>query len=305
MGSRRLTAASLILLFGTALADERTVRPDRLRFTAGEAGEYVFNIGELSGKLRGDGKSVGLLPVVHTRSGKVLTRSMGLAGHYRIFAGNKRFGSGAWYWPSDAKLLADGAVEAHWPVAEDRPFDLWAVYRWVGPAALDVETRVRPQVELTAFEVFMAWYLDDDFASASVYAHDKAGRAHFARAERSQGIWQMFPRDGAAVRLIQDGRWKVPPNPVDWAIRPPFARPIAVRRAISGLTALVMALPKDCFAISMPHDDDPHRSVYLSLFGRMVRAGETARARTRTMIIPAATPEQMLRLYDRFLRERR
>jgi hypothetical protein len=116
----------------------------RLRFTAGRAGEFVFDTGELSGKLRKEGKSVGLLPVVHTATGKVLTSSMGFAGHYSVFSGSRRFGAGAWYWPSTATLLDDGAVEVHWPAtADDRPFDMWAVYRWVGPLMLDVETRVR------------------------------------------------------------------------------------------------------------------------------------------------------------------
>jgi hypothetical protein len=291
-------------LAATVLADERALRPDGLRFTAGENGEYLFNTGELSGKLRSEGKSVGLFPVIHIASGKVLTRSMGFAGHYRVFSGSNRFGGGAWYWPSDAKLLDDGAVEMHWPAAEDRPFDMWAVYRLVGPATIDVETRVRPRVDLSDFETFVAWYFADDFTSALVYARDERGRKAFVPAEQQYGAWQIFPRDSAAVRLIQDGRWKAPPNPVDWAIRAAFDRPLAVRRILnSGLTALLMAPSRDCFAVSMPHEADPHRSVYLSLFGRTIRTGETARARTRTVIMPAATPEQMLRVHDEFVRQ--
>lgn len=59
-------------------------------------------------------------------------------------------------------------------------------------------------------------------------------------------------------KVITDGRWERPPNRV--------------------------AGPEECFAVSMPFDEDPHRSIYLSLFGRDLEVGETATARTRLVI---------------------
>ena len=44
----------------------------------------------------------------------------------------------------------------------------------------------------------------------------------------------MYPRDSAAVGLIQDGRWKQPPNPVDWQIMPELAGAVAMRRGRGG-----------------------------------------------------------------------
>ena len=95
------------------------------------------------------------------------------------------------------------------------------------------------------------------------------------------------------------------PNPVDWALRPALAAPLGLRRdAASGLTALVMALPKDCFAVSMPYSEEGHRSLYLSLFGRDLKNGETATARARLVIARGITDEQAVKLYKAFLKEK-
>lgn len=296
----RLKSGIVVLAAATAFAADTPGRVKALRFTDAGDGSYSFNTGLLSGKLRGEGKSVGLLPVVSVPSGEVLTRSMGFAGHYRVFAGPRRFGSGAWYWPSDAKLLEDGAVEAHWPAADDRPFDLWSVYRWAGPSTLDIETRVRTRIELVDFESFLAFYFNENFRAASV-----AGQGKLLAAEQAEGAWQMFPRDADAVRLIRDGRWKVPPNPVEWTLRPPFDLPVGVRRSeASGLTALLMCPAAECFAVSTPHQTEAHYAMYLSLFGRTIQPGENASARARMIILPSAGTADIRRLYEQFNQNR-
>ena len=277
-----------------------------LRFRAGEGGEFEFNTGVLSGKLRAGGKSVGLLPVVHLPSGATLTRSMGFAGHYRVFTENHRYGPGAWYWPSEAQLKEDGSVEVRWPAAEDRPFELGAVYRWAGPAAIDVETRVRARVELRGFESFLASYFSEQFTNSLVCARggpESRGQPAFLPAEESYGVWQMFPRDPSAVTLIEDGRWKIPPSPVAWVIRPSLAQPVGVRRdSKSALAAVLMAPPGDCFAIATPHQREGHYSMYLSLFGKTIAAGATARARAR-LTLTTAGEDQILELYRGYLED--
>jgi len=45
-----------------------------------------------------------------------------------------------------------------------------------------------------------------------------------------------------------------------------------------------MGSRKDCFAIFTPFQTEPHYSMYLSLFGRDLRAGQTAETRTRLWI---------------------
>jgi hypothetical protein len=108
----------------------------------------------------------------------------------------------------------------------------------------------------------------------------------------------MFPRDAAAVPLIQDGRWDLPPNPVRWELLPRLALPLAVRRApASGLTALLMAPAPDCFAIAMPYQTEGHYSTYLSLFGRDLPAGKVAQARARLQFLESPSEEVILQSY--------
>ena len=297
---------AFVTLLAVLVAGQQSDAGGGLRFKSAGGGEFEFNTGVLAGKLRAEGKSVGLLPVVHLATGATLTRSMGFAGHYRVFSANHRYGEGAWYWPSMAKLLEDGAVEVHWPAAEDRPFEMWAVYRWAGPAAVDVETRVRAQAELRDFESFLASYFSDRFSSAQVYARGPDDKPAFLPADEPNGLWQMFPRDSGALRLIHDGRWKIEPHPVDWAIRPALAQPVAVRRdQRSGIVAVLMAPPEDCFVVATPHQTEPHFSLYLSLFGRTLKAGEQARARVRLMIVESPGSDRVLGLFQEYLRDLR
>ena len=85
---------------------------------------------------------------------------------------------------------------------------------------------------------------------------------------------------------------------------PRLAAPLALRRdAKRGLTAVIMAPAGDCFAVSMPYGEDGHRSVYLSLFGRDLKAGETASARARMVIGKAISDQQAIELYEAYRKE--
>ncbi|HEY5911268.1 MAG TPA: hypothetical protein VJA21_11765 [Verrucomicrobiae bacterium] len=274
--------------------------PAGLRFSPGENNEFSFDTGLLRGKLRAGGRSAGLSSVVHVPTGTRLDASMGLLGHYRVFSANKRYGTAAWDWPSEARLAADGSVEVCWPAAADRPFELRARYRWAEPEAVDLETVVEAKANLLKFESFVASYFTSGFTNSAAHA---GGQGTFLAAEKGEGVWQAFPRDAGAVTVIQDGRWKIEPNPVDWVIRPMLARPLGFRRCeANGLTAALMSPPTDCFAILTPHQAEGHYSMYLCLFGRDVKAGETARARAR-LFIAVSPPENALRqAYSAYLR---
>ena len=289
----------LVLTIATVLL--RAENPENaLRFRGTQAGEFTFDTGVLRGTLRAFGRSEGLSEVVHIPSGKKISQTHGLVGHYRLLAANQRFLPDGWSTPSEAAVGADGSVEVHWPAVGDRPFELWATYRWAAPDVLDVETRVRAHATLQAFESFLASYFAEDFSRASAWV--QAGKGAFTAAEESGGPRQMFPRDDTAVQLIQDGRWKYPPNPVDWGIRTALALPIGVRRDTkSGLAAAVMAPASDCFAVSMPVQGDSHRSLYLSLFGRDLKTGETSSARAR-LVVGAFGDDEILKLYQAFQR---
>ena len=294
-------------LYSVSLARAAVEPTDRgkLAFSASGTNGFTFDTGVLAGKLRAEGKSRGLSSVVHKPSGLTLDSSMGLFGHYRVFSANKRYGTAAWDWPSQARLRPDGSVEVHWPAAEDRPFELRAVYRWAAPNILDLETTVQAKTNLARFESFLASYFADCFTNAAVYVRSN-GQQRLERAGQSFGVWQAFPRDDQAVSIIQDGRWTIPPNPVEWVIRPRLAKPLAIRGCpANGLRAMLMSPPSDCFGVLTPFEGEGHRSMYLSLFGRDLKAGEMARSRARLVVGTDLVGEEIDRLYSVYLRSTR
>jgi len=284
--------------------------------------EFRFDTGALRGTLRPQGRSLGLAPVIDSASGSTLSGGAGLMSHYRLLDSEARYGGGAWEWSSTAKTLADGSVEASWSADASRqivarpttepaprlPFDLKALYCWRAPNALDLVTSVTAKKDLARFESFLASYFHG-FPESLVYVKgcpQTGGKTGLLAAVRSHGDWQMFPRDEAALKIIGDGRWKRPPNPVDWRIMPPLAGPLAVRRdAKSGLTALIMAPPDDCFAIATPYGEEGHRSIYFSLLGRDLKAGQTATARSRLVIGRNISDEQAVAIYEAYVKEAR
>jgi hypothetical protein len=292
LGSLALTTPPL------AAADNPT---SPVAFKAGANGGFTYDTGVLRGTLRAGGRSLGLSSVTHVPTGWRLDRSNGLFSHYRVFSKGVRYGAGAWDWPSTTRLREDGAVEVDWPAATNRPFAMKAIYRWSAPTSLDLDTIVEPQTELRGFEVFLASYFDAAFTNAFAFVRrtpDAGGKPGLLAANPSFGDWLMFPGRPDVVPLIQDGRWKLEPNPVNWTIMPPLQRPLAVRRhPNSGLTALLSASAGDCFAVAMPHQAESHYSVYLSLFGRDLKAGETARAKTR-LTIDVTAEDQLLKLCE-------
>lgn len=275
-------------------------------FTSSGPEGYRFDTGQLRGVLRHEGKSFGLSSFIHTPSGTRLDgMHYGVFSHYRVFTANKRYGHGAWDWPSTSKLLPDGGVAVHWPAAPDRPFEMRAVYRWTAPDTLDLETSVTAQQDLPGFESFLASYMHQDFAASSVYVKNMPGaddKSGFATTKRARGHWQMFPREKDLVPLIQDGRWTQPPHPVAWTIRQDLAAPIGIRRnPKKGLCVIMMAPPEDCYAMATPHAGEGHFSLYLSLFGRLVKAGETATAHARLVIGTSLTDAEIVALYEAYV----
>ncbi len=288
-------------------AKQMKAKTGNLAFTATGQGEYKFDTGVLRGKLRAGGKSLGLTSVVHVPSGITLSGAYGIFGHYRVFVAHTRFGTAAWDWPSTARLIEGGAVEVCWSAAKDRPFEMTAVYRWHDASSLDLKTVVKASKDLSHFEVFLASYFNEVFTNSLVFVKENPevqGKAGFLAAKKSFGDWLMFARDSAAVRIIKDGRWAIKPHPVDWAMMPEFGKPLGLRRdPKTGITAVLMAPPDDCFALSTPYQTEGHYSLYLSLFGRTIRAGEVARASSRLWITQSPSAQQILEQYQTYLNE--
>lgn len=278
----------------------------KLAFAPGVSGEYTFDTGLLRGKLRQGGKSLGLSEVVHAPSGARLDRGVGILSTYRVFTTAKRHWTAGWDRPSTARLLSDGAVAVTWPAADGRPFELSTVYRWKDAQTLDVETTVKALKDLSDFEVFLASYCHESLRSPFVYVRknpEASGKPGLLPARKSFGDWQMFPRDDSVVDIIRDGRWTQEPHPVDWAIMPHLAAPVCVRRgSATDVTVILMAPPEDCFAVATPYEGEGHYSLYLSLFGRDVKAGRTATAHSRLVVTTTTSDAQVLDLYEQYIR---
>ncbi len=274
----------------------------RPEFVMGQNGEFIFHTGTVQGILRKDGKSRGLSSVIHNPAGARLDGGSGLLGYYRVFTTNHRYGPAAWNWPSTARLLPDGAVEITFPAQEGRPFKMGSIYRWRDAQTLDLETTVSAEKDLSNFEVFLSSYCHETLTTPAVYVQPEAKKSPtFLVAEKTAGDWQMFLGQPEALTLVRDGRWRQPPNPVDWIIPAPLAQPICLRRGPDlKSTVILMAPRQDCYAISMPYRGESHYSLYLSLFGHDIKAGQTAMARSRFIVTGAVSDQDVLALFEAY-----
>ena len=264
-------------------------------------GAFRFDTGMVRGVLRDGGASLGLFPIEHRASGRPLASPLGLMNYYRIFTATHRDCESMRALPAEAEQIAPDAVRVRWAADAERPFTLTAIYRWRAPDTLDVVTEVEAHKDLPDFEVFLASYASAQFPVTSVYVGPDDGGKTFMTAESEAGVWQMFPRDDAAVNMIQDGRWTIEPSPVDWAIRPCFAAPLLYRRdPESNLAIVLMTRPGDCFAVSTPHRGEGHFSMYLSLFGRSLSPGDTVHAYSRMIFAELDDPAIVAR-YEAFI----
>jgi len=280
-------------------------------------GLFAFDTGALKGTLRADGKSQGILPLVDVKTGANLAHSVGIFSYYRLFSTGKRYGDAARNWPTTSQLLPDGAVQVHWPAHETHPLEMDAIFRWKSPSTLDLETIVKPGVDMPRFEVFLSSYFAPSFRSL-VYAKPArygGGKPGFLAADVNPlviGTYLAFPRDLAAAQIVFDGRWELGHNPVQWSVTRYLAAPLAMRRdEKADLACVMMSRPEDCFAILTPYNMTPpdgvagHGSLYFSLFGRDLKAGETAAARVRLVIDRGITDEQAVELCRQFVAEKR
>lgn len=308
---------SLRAILGVAMAAivvPAWAEPPRLAFTSAGPGLYEFNTGELKGRLKFDGKYQGLYPLIDVASGAELVHAPGVFSPYRVFTTGRRYGDAARDWPTTTRLSNDGAVEVHWPSAEGHPLEMTAIYRWTASDALDFDVSVKPQMPMPKFELFLSSYFAKGFL-ASVYAAgpdssgEKGALVPVDRNPQSGGGYVMFPLDEAAIALVRDGRWRIPPSPVDWAIERRLAGALAIRRDKGlGLTAALMVSPEACFAVSCPWNPDGpdasgYRSLYFSLFGQDLRGGQTVHARCRLVLARELPDNAVITRYQEFLKK--
>ena len=229
----------------------------------------------------GDGRFIGVNQLVHKPtgiriSGDGVANRHGLLSLYRVFTRNHRYGESAYDWPERELTVSGDAVVMRWASTAARPFALQARYSFPKANEVELEVTVEAKAELVDFEVQTASYFDAGFPQAGVWSSgDKP-----VSSPANLGVWHAFPRDEQAVSILGDGRWKQGSSPVQFAIRPPFTRPVSMRRHSNGkLAAIQRSKPEDCFAIYTAHDGEAHFSNYHALFGRSIPAGTTASAK--------------------------
>ncbi|MBN1346308.1 MAG: hypothetical protein JXQ73_26710 [Phycisphaerae bacterium] len=291
-------------------------------FKPGEqAGCFAFDTGVVRGTLRADGKSQGMPTVVDVKTGTELAYgggNPGILSYYRLFSKERRWGDPKASdtfraWPQEAKCLDDGSVRIQWAAKADHPVAVTATYRWVAPGTLDLETTVTPQIDMPEFEIFLSSYFNHDFKNF-VYVHaPRQGKPYFLQPVGSDlvfGTYLAFPRDLKAARMIYDGRWEQGHNPVQWSVTRFLAAPLGMMvDEKTGVTFVQMARPEECFAMEMPYNLTPpdgvagHHSMYFSLFGGDVKAGQSAKARFRMVVGRGIDPRRAVELYEAFVKE--
>jgi hypothetical protein len=254
---------------------------------------FNFDTGALRGTLQTKGYPKAIQPITECSTGTQLAGKIGLLTHYRLFAENQRFLPDAYNWGCVAKALPEGGVEILWAPDEQHPFALKAVYTWAASNMLDVATTVTAQCDLKKFESFLGSYFN---GFPLTYGYGPNG---FVQITKKEGDWVCFPRDEASDKLLRDGRWEKPPHPVDFKRIAYYGEPLVMRKDPgSGLTAIIMSLRNDCFATLMPYGEDGHRSLYLSLFGRDLKRGESMTAHARLVIGRFSEPEILVLYHD-------
>lgn len=294
-----------------------SARGGDLAFRPAGGGYYAFDTGLLRGKMRLDGQAQGISSMVYVPDNQEVTASVGLLSYYRMFSTGKRYGEAIRDWAVVAKLLEGGDMEIRFPPATDHPMEIVGRFHWRSPDTLDLETTVKAAGSLPHLEVFLSSYFSEGF-DASVYVkpnrHDSGQREGFLPVDSCpllDGDYLVFPLIPEMLPVIFDGRWEMGPKPVGMAFTRCLAAPLAVRRHEStGLTAVLMSRPKDCFAVSASYNKRPpdgvaaHRSLYLSLFGNDLAASKAAQSHCRLIVTKGLSNETILKRYVQYLAER-
>lgn len=307
------------LLIGLIACAAAAGAEPNLAFKADGSGAFAFDTGAYRGRLAAKEGAQGIVSLVDVKTGQELTgghRDYGLFSFYRMLSTDHRWGTVAWTWPMEAKLLPDGAAQITWPARDDHPIEMTAVYRWQAPDTLDVHATVRPGKDAARFEMFVGSYFADRFRASAWLRPGLhgSGEPSFMPADASPltiGTYLCFPRDRQAAQRVYDGRWEKGTNPVQWSITRFMAGPLVLQTERDKGTGIVlMSPPGDCFAVGMPYNLDPpdgvanHHSTYFSLFGQDLKAGQAATARLRAVVGRDITPEQALAAYRAFEKQR-
>ncbi len=282
-----------------------SAQDQRLSFHLDGTNNLAFDTGVVKGSLQKDGRGEALKPVNFIEPDVAIDSNHGLFVPYRFLTPQRRYGFGSWEWPRTGKVLDNGAAELNWAGTSERPFNFSTVYRWKSTDTLDLTVFFTPQTNLEQFELFLGSYFQK-FSKAKAYVQDAGnGSAGFVEwaGDKARDM-QFFPKSVQVLPMINDGRWTFPPYPQHLAIRPTLAAPLGMKvQPESGVTVVVMSLPEDCFAVSMAQQGAQANALYLSLFGKDVRQGQTLTGHARLVFGRNISDEQALQKYAEYLQD--
>lgn len=184
------------------------------------------------------------------------------------------------------------------------------------PNIIDMDLSLETLNNYPGFEILLSAYLAPGFVSGAYVAEDEFGPVVMPEQIRItdqpmiHGVWPFFPRDEAGANLLTDGRhqkgrwyWRM-------AIGRRYGMPMAFFSK-GEVDVLLMGRPEDVYAVGATYEGDAetdsiaaHRSLYLSLFGEDLVAGEGRRTQMRMIVGEfGSAPEKHAALYQTFLEE--
>lgn len=183
------------------------------------------------------------------------------------------------------------------------------------PNIIDMDMSAETLSNYPGFEILLSAYLAPGFVSGAYVAKEEFGpvipeQIRITDQPMIHGVWPFFPRDEAGANLLTDGRhqkgrwyWRM-------AIGRRYGMPMAFFNK-GNVDVLVMGRPEDVYAVGATYEGDPetdniaaHRSLYLSLFGEDLVAGEGRRTQMRMIIGEfGSDPNKHASLYNAFLND--
>lgn len=278
-----------------------------------DGADYHFQTEIVSGRYLTAGKYQGMRSLVHRPTGVEIAsgeKLPGLVAPYRVFGNGHRYGD-VRDRATQVELTAEGLRVTH-PADAENPFDITSCYTWAADT-LDVRYTIKLNADMKGFEMGVASYLSPGFrAFVSRQSNnwgETASRIVPVDVNPMTDVYALFPRNEAAMKTIFDGRWDHPPYPVRYAVPAYFAQPLAYRRHVqSGVMAVGMGDPKECYAICIPvnnpaENPDPvngYQGIYFYLFGKDMKKGETANARIRWVVGKDIPEQEILKRWESF-----
>ncbi len=274
---------------------------------------YYFQNDIVSGRYLTAGEYQGMRSLVHRPTGVEIAageKLPGLAAPYRVFGNGRRYGD-VRDRPTRVDVTPEGLRIAH-PADAENPFDIVSCYAW-NADTLDVRYTITAHTDMRAFEFGVSSYLSAGFRAYVSRQSNVWGETSSeivpVDVNRMTDVYALFPRNEDAMKTIFDGRWDLPPFPVRYAVPAYFAHALAYRRHVkSGVMAVGMADPKECYAICVPVNNPPenpdpakgYQGIYFYLFGRDLRRGETVATRIRWIVGRNLPDQEILARWESF-----